>query len=312
MDKVVTTVEIPGLRKVASGKVREIYALKDSLLFVTSDRISAYDVIMEDGIPEKGRVLTALSRFWFLQLRPVVGNHYITYDSDFITARMAESGATLSSEQREALRGRMMIVLRAEVFPVECVVRGYIAGSLWSEYVAAGGPEQGASLHGIQLPAGLRESDRLPEPIFTPATKAVSGHDENISFDEMVARIGPDSARELRQISLSLYRAASERAAQSGIIIADTKFEFGGYNDEVILVDELLTPDSSRFWDAAAWSPGRPQPSFDKQYLRDWLTQSGWTREPPPPTLPPEVVQQTSAKYREAYRRITGRDSLDS
>ena len=308
MKTAITKIDIPGLRKVASGKVREIYELKDGLLIVTTDRISAYDVIMDDGIPDKGKVLNALSRYWFLQLRSVAANHYITYDSDFITARMAESGAMLSTEQRDALRGRCMLVLKGDVFPIECVVRGYIAGSLWSEYVAAGGPESGANIHGIDFPSGLRESDRLPEPIFTPATKAESGHDENISFAEMVRRIGLEESQELRQISLNLYNSAAGRAAQNGIIIADTKFEFGMYRHGIILVDEALTPDSSRFWDANTWVPGRSQPSFDKQYLRDWLTQSGWNREPPPPRLPSEVVQQTAAKYREAYRRITGQD----
>ncbi len=308
MRTAITQVEIPGLRHVASGKVREIFELKDSLLIITTDRISAYDVIMGDGIPEKGRVLNSLSRFWFLQLRPVVGNHYITYDSDFIIARAAESGALFNTEQREALRGRSMLVLKAEVFPIECVVRGYISGSLWSEYVAGKGPESGAEIHGNIYPPGLRDSDKLPEPVFTPATKAESGHDENISFSEMADRIGLAESKELRQISLNLYTAAAERAAENGIIIADTKFEFGMYRDTVTLIDEALTPDSSRFWDAAPYSPGRAQPSFDKQYLRDWLTQSGWNREPPPPRLPADVVEQTAAKYKEAYRRITGQD----
>ena len=306
MTKAVTNIEIPGLPKLGSGKVREIYQLKDGLLLVTTDRISAYDVVMEDGIPDKGRVLTGLSRFWFLQLRPVVGNHYITYDPEFIAARIAESGVNLSHETRENLRGRAMLTLKAEVFPVECVVRGYIAGSLWSEYVAAGGPESGATIHGIDLPAGLRDSDRLPHPIFTPATKATTGHDENISFSQMAGIVGRDEAEELRTISLNLYRAAAGRAAESGIIIADTKFEFGMTRHGILLIDEALTPDSSRVWDAATYTPGRSQPSFDKQYLRDWLTQSGWNREPPPPRLPADVVEHTSTKYKEAYRRITG------
>ena len=310
MTKAVTHIDIPGLPKIGSGKVREIYELKDGLLLVTTDRISAYDVVMDDGIPDKGRVLTGLSRFWFLQLRSVVGNHYITYDAEFITARIAEAGVNLTPETRENLRGRAMLTLKADVFPVECVVRGYISGSLWSEYVAAGGPESGAEIHGNDLPAGLRDSDRLPEPIFTPATKAATGHDENISFSEMASIVGMDEARELRAISLNLYNAAAERAAQSGIIIADTKFEFGMTRHGIILIDEALTPDSSRFWDAATYAPGRSQPSFDKQYLRDWLTQSGWNREPPPPQLPADVVQHTSSKYKEAFRRITGQ-SLD-
>jgi phosphoribosylaminoimidazole-succinocarboxamide synthase len=285
-----------------------MYDLGKSLLMITTDRISAYDVVMDQGIPDKGRVLTSLSRFWFLQLRPVVGNHYITRDSDFIAARLAESGVVLSPDQREAIRGRSMLVLKTEVFPVECVVRGYISGSLWSEYVEAGGPERGATIHGNPLPAGLRDSDRLPEPIFTPATKATSGHDENISYAQMVDIVGPEDAACLRQASIKIYNAAAERALRTGIIIADTKFEFGMHRDGIILIDEVLTPDSSRFWDAATWTPGKSQPSFDKQYLRDWLTQSGWNREPPPPALPDEVIQHTSSRYREAYRRIAGVD----
>jgi phosphoribosylaminoimidazole-succinocarboxamide synthase len=263
---------------------------------------------MPNGIPDKGRVLTGLSRYWFLQLRPFVANHYVTYDIDFIEARLLENGIELDFHKRQQLAGRTMMVLKADVFPVECVVRGYLAGSLWKEYVDAGGPSGSVTLHGIGLPGGLRESDRLPESIFTPATKATTGHDENISFAEMVNIIGPSHAEILRKTSLDIYRLAAERALRNGLIIADTKFEFGVHNGAIMLIDEALTPDSSRFWDAATFAPGRSQPSFDKQYLRDWLTQSGWNREPPAPDLPDEVVRNTAAKYREAYRRITGEE----
>ncbi len=308
MTSVILSSEIPGLPMTAKGKVRDIYDLGRTLLIVTTDRISAYDVVMPNGIPDKGRVLTGLSRFWFLQLRPFVANHYVTYDIDFIEARLLESGVELDFHKRQQLAGRTMLVLKADVFPVECVVRGYLAGSLWKEYVDAGGPSGPVTLHGIGLPGGLRESDRLPESIFTPATKATTGHDENISFAEMVNIIGATDAKILRTTSLDIYRLAAERAMRNGLIIADTKFEFGIHNGSVMLIDEALTPDSSRFWDAATYTPGRSQPSFDKQYLRDWLTQSGWNREPPAPDLPDEVVRNTGAKYREAYRRITGEE----
>jgi len=300
--------EIPGLKLASRGKVRDMYDLGRTLLIVTTDRISAYDVIMPDPIPDKGRVLTALSRFWFLHLRPFLANHYITSDWPFISNQLAEHGITISQELGRQLHGRSMLVLKANVFPVECVVRGYISGSLWKEYVEAGGPERGATLHGIELSAGLRESDKLPEPIFTPATKATSGHDENISFAEMESLVSSDDARAMRHASLNIFHRATERCARHGIILADTKFEFGLHNGVLTLVDEALTPDSSRYWAAAAYEPGRPQDSFDKQYLRDWLTQSGWNREPPAPALPADVIRNTSAKYREAYRRIVGEE----
>jgi phosphoribosylaminoimidazole-succinocarboxamide synthase len=300
--------DIPGLKLASRGKVRDIYELGSTLLIVTTDRISAFDVIMPNGIPDKGRVLTALSRFWFLHLRPFLGNHYITADWSFIANQLAEKGVRVTPDLSAQLRGRSMLVLKATVFPVECVVRGYLAGSLWKEYVEADGPASGATLHGIALPAGLRESDKLPEPIFTPATKATSGHDENISFAEMERTVGGGDATAMRRASLNIYRLASERCAKHGLILADTKFEFGIQNGALTLVDEALTPDSSRYWAADAYQPGRPQDSFDKQYLRDWLSQSGWNKEPPAPPLPADVVRNTSAKYREAYRRVTGEE----
>ncbi len=311
MDKTILSTDIPGLPLRVRGKVRDIYDLGRTLLIVTTDRISAYDVVMPNGIPDKGRILTQLSRFWFLQLRPFVANHYITADTGYIVGRLDEHGVRATSDLARQLAGRCMMVLKAEVFPVECVVRGYMAGSLWNEYVDAGGLEREVTLHGNTLPAGLKESDRLPEPIFTPATKAESGHDMNISYAEVRNIVGTEDAECLRRTSLEIYHLAAERGRQRGIIIADTKFEFGIYNGNVVLVDEALTPDSSRFWDAATYAPGKPQPSFDKQYLRDWLLESGWNREPPAPQLPDSVVRGTASRYREAFRRLTGEDLRD-
>jgi phosphoribosylaminoimidazole-succinocarboxamide synthase len=306
MEPIVLSTQIANLPKRGSGKVRDIYDLGSNLLIVTTDRISAFDVVMPNGIPHKGRVLTHLSRFWFLQLRPYVANHYITYDTHYICARLAEAGVDVTPELQSQLHGRSMLVLKAEVFPIECVVRGYLSGSLWAEYRQAGGEQHSVTLHGIELPGGMRESERLPEPIFTPATKETTGHDVNIGMAEMRRIVGSEDAETLRHLSLEIYRLAASRALRNGIIIADTKFEFGVHNGSIILVDEVLTPDSSRFWDAGIYEPGHPQPSFDKQYLRDWLVQSGWNKEPPAPQLPKEVVERTSAKYLEAYRRITG------
>jgi phosphoribosylaminoimidazole-succinocarboxamide synthase len=281
------TTAIADLRLHSSGKVREIYELDGDLLMVASDRISAYDVVMPNPIPDKGRVLTQMSIFWFGLTAEVVPNHL------------------LSEEVPEEVSGRAIRVRKLEMYPVECVVRGYLSGSGWREYRESG------SVCGIELPAGLRESGRLPEPIFTPATKAEAGdHDENIDFERAAALIGSRPLMEdLRRISIELYRRAAGHAAERGIILADTKFEFGSSaGAEIVLGDEAFTPDSSRFWPAAEFEPGRPQPSFDKQYLRDWLDRSGWDHSPPPPQLPEEVVQNTRAKYLEAYERITGRN----
>ncbi len=307
MTSSVLTTYIPGLTRFATGKVRDVYDLGDCLLLVTTDRLSAFDVVMANGIPDKGRVLTQLSRFWFRTLRPLVATHYITCDIEFICGRLNEAGVAVTPELQTLLAGRTMLGVKAQAFPVECVVRGYLAGSLWKEYRQAGGETGKVVLHGIELPAGLRESDRLPEPLFTPATKAETGHDENISREQAASLLGRETVEELANISLRLYAAAAERALRNGILIADTKFEFGRHNGAITLIDEALTPDSSRFWEQAIYAPGHSQPSYDKQYVRDWLEASGWKKEPPGPELPDDVVERTAEKYREAYRRIVGR-----
>lgn len=303
----VLTTDIPGLKRFATGKVRDVYDLGEYLLLVTTDRISAFDVIMPNGIPNKGRVLTQLSRFWFRHLRPLVPTHYVTCDVEFIADQIVEAGGSVTPELKPMLDGRTMLGVKAKAFPIECVVRGYLAGSLWKEYVQAGGGTQDVTLHGIALPAGLRESDKLLAPIFTPATKAETGHDENISLEEAGKIIGAETAQRLSSISIALYEAARDRAAWNGILIADTKFEFGMHAGAITLIDEALSPDSSRFWDAATYAPGSSQPSYDKQFLRDWLESSGWNKEPPAPELPPDVVKQTAAKYTTAFERIMGK-----
>jgi phosphoribosylaminoimidazole-succinocarboxamide synthase len=278
------------------GKVRDTYDLGDGrLLMVATDRISAFDSILPNGIPEKGAVLTQLSAFWFEKTRDVVPNHFI---------RLADgsSADSLPFDLPPELRGRSMIVRKAERLDVECVVRGYLAGSAWAEYSATG------RLFGVRMPAGMQESEALPEPLFTPTTKAEIGHDENISFSDLIQEIGPESATAVRLRSLALYKYAAAYARERGIIIADTKFEFGLVDGEAIVIDEMLTPDSSRFWPAAEYEPGRSQHSFDKQFVRDWLNASGWNHEPPPPRLPDDIVQKTSDRYREAFRRLTGED----
>ena len=286
----ISQTDFPGLKLLARGKVRDIYELGDRLLIVATDRLSAFDVILPTPIPDKGRVLTQLSLFWFDKLAGLVPHHVINA-TDF-------SGPL--APYQDALNGRAMIVRRTNPIPIECVARGYISGSGWKDYRATG------KVCGIPLPAGLRESDKLPEPIFTPATKATSGHDENISFDQAAAQIGQPLAARLRDITLEVYRRASEYAAARGIIIADTKLEFGLVGDELIWIDEALTPDSSRFWPADSYAPGKAQPSFDKQFVRDYLERIGWSKQPPAPALPPDVVNGTRAKYREAYQRLTG------
>ncbi|HET6198976.1 MAG TPA: phosphoribosylaminoimidazolesuccinocarboxamide synthase [Candidatus Acidoferrales bacterium] len=286
----ISQTDFPGLKLLARGKVRDIYELGDRLLIVATDRLSAFDVILPTPIPDKGRVLTQLSLFWFDKLAGLVPHHVINA-TDF-------SGPL--APYQDALNGRAMIVRRTNPIPIECVARGYISGSGWKDYRATG------KVCGIPLPAGLKESDKLPEPIFTPATKATSGHDENISFDEAAAQIGRPLAARLRDITLEVYRRASEYAAARGIIIADTKLEFGLVGDELIWIDEALTPDSSRFWPADSYEPGKAQPSFDKQFVRDYLERIGWSKQPPAPALPPDVVNGTRAKYREAYQRLTG------
>ena len=277
--------------------MRDVYAVDDKLLIVATDRISAFDVILPSAIPSKGAVLTALSLFWFTFLEDTVSNHLVTAD--------VKQYPPLLSDYAGQLEGRSMLVSRADVFPIECVARGYLAGSGWKEYRETG------EVCGIRLPVGLRESDRLPEPIFTPATKAESGHDINISESEMANRIGDEATRELRELTLAMYSRAVDYAGARGIIIADTKFEFGVRNGKVILVDEALTPDSSRFWPEASYQPGGPQQSFDKQYVRDYLETLDWDKQPPGPTLPEAVVTRTSEKYLEAYRLLTGHSIAD-
>jgi phosphoribosylaminoimidazole-succinocarboxamide synthase len=282
----------------AQGKVRDIYeAGDDALLMVATDRISAFDVVLPTDIPGKGQVLTGLSLYWFEQTGGIVPNHLITADA---TRFPDPSGASAGE-----LAGRAMLVRSADVVPFECVARGYLSGSGWKEYRANG------EVCGIPLPSGLVESDRLPEPIFTPATKAATGHDINVSIVEMADRVGRGLAERLREVTLSLYEFAATHALEKGIVLADTKFEFGFSDGELLLIDEVLTPDSSRFWPADRYRPGGPQPSFDKQYVRDWLEESGWDHEPPPPELPAEVVEQTVQRYREAYERITGEPFAD-
>ncbi len=290
MNTVVAQTDFPGLKLRGRGKVRDIYELGDSLLIVATDRLSAFDVVLPDPIPDKGRVLTQLSLFWFGKLSDLVPNHVIAA-SDF-GGELAPYAASLD--------GRAMLVRRTEPVPIECVARGYISGSGWKDYQKTGG------ICGIPLPPDLLESDKLPEPIFTPSTKATSGHDENISFDETVARIGRPLAEKLRDITLTLYLKAAEHAAARGIIIADTKFEFGLINGQLIWIDEALTPDSSRFWPANEYAPGKAQPSFDKQFVRDYLERIRWNKQPPAPALPPDVIAATRDKYRDAYQRITG------
>jgi len=274
------------------GKVRDIYEVGDALLLVATDRLSAFDVVLPTPIPDKGRVLTQLSKFWFDTLRDVIPNHVIS---------TTEFPQQLAND-RAMLEGRAMLCRKTKPIPIECVVRGYIVGSGWKDYQKTG------RICGLQLPAGLRESDRLPDPIFTPSTKATTGHDENISFEEAAGVVGLELAKKLREVSLEIYRRAVAYAEPRGILLADTKFEFGLDGDELIWIDEALTPDSSRFWPASQYQPGRAQPSFDKQYVRDYLERIGWNKQPPGPELPADVVAQTRAKYREAYLRLTGHE----
>ena len=288
---VISQTSIPGL-PVRRGKVRDIYDLGDKLLLVSTDRISAFDWVLPTPIPDKGRVLTQIAAFWFELLGEP--NHVITTD--------VEKMDLPAGVDRSMLAGRTTLCRKAQVVPIECVVRGYLAGSGWAEY------RQSGTVCGIRLPPGLQESSQLPEPIFTPATKAATGHDENISFERMVEIVGREVAEQLRERSLSIFRRGCQYALQRGIIIADTKFEFGWVDDQLILIDEVLTPDSSRFWPADQYQPGRSQPSFDKQFVRDWLSSTTWDKNSPPPPLPDDVVEKTREKYLEAFQRLTGRE----
>jgi phosphoribosylaminoimidazole-succinocarboxamide synthase len=287
--RVVRETQFAGISPAGRGKVRDIYDLGDKLLIVATDRLSAFDVVMPTPIPDKGRVLTQLSLFWFALLGDIIPIHVLSA-TEFPAAFDA---------YRDDLAGRSMVVRKAQPLPIECVVRGYVSGSAWKDYLATG------KICGIALPAGLQESDRLPEPIFTPATKAATGHDENISFEQAASLIGKDRAERVRAVSLEIYRRAAAYAAPRGILVADTKFEFGLLENELIWIDEALTPDSSRFWPAAQYQPGGAQPSFDKQFVRDYLERIQWPKTPPGPELPSDVVAATRAKYREAYRILS-------
>jgi phosphoribosylaminoimidazole-succinocarboxamide synthase len=288
----VLQLDLPGVKKLRSGKVREIFDLGDRLLLVASDRISAFDVIMPNGIPRKGEVLTQISHFWFAKFAALVPNHLLAGADDPLPKNLQPFA--------DKLARRSMIVKKAKPLAIECIVRGYLSGSGWKEY------KKSQTVCGIKLPAGLTESAELPEPIFTPSTKAEAGHDENISFEEACKIVGTELATQARDLSLKIYKAGRDYARQRGIIIADTKFEFGLDNGNLILIDEVLTPDSSRFWPADQYQPGKGQPSFDKQFVRDYLETLDWDKTPPGPMLPPEVVSKTTAKYLEAYERLTG------
>lgn len=299
--EVVLRTELAGLPPFIRGKVRDVYDLGERLLIVTTDRISAYDSILPNGIPGKGQVLTQLSAFWFGRFGSFCPNHLLTIDTAEI---VAELGKLNVDAPEDVLHGRSMVTRKTQALPVECVVRGYLDGSGWKEY------RQSGSVCGIPLPAGLQQGSRLPEPIFTPATKAHEGHDINITHEEMAKLVDPAVMDRAMELSLQVYITASEYAREHGILIADTKFEFGVLNGEVVMIDECLTPDSSRFWDAAHWQPGGPQPSFDKQFVRDYLDSIGWDHAPPAPPLSDEVVQNTAAKYRELFVRITGTEPV--
>ena len=291
-DNTLLQLDLPGVPKVRSGKVREMFDLGDRLLMVASDRISAYDVVMPNGIPRKGEVLTMFSHFWFNRVADLVPNHLLA-NADEPLPEAVQSHA-------DQIGRRAMVVKKAQPLAIECVVRGYLAGSGWKEYQKQG------TVCGISLPDGLENSSQLPDPIFTPATKAEEGHDENINFDEAVNIVGKNIAEQARELSIELYKRGRDHASEKGIIIADTKFEFGIFEGELILIDEVLTPDSSRFWPADLYAPGKNQPSFDKQFVRDYLETLDWDKTPPGPELPAEIVQKTSEKYIEAYTRVTG------
>lgn len=312
---VVLSTHIPGLKRHATGKVRDIYDLGDALLLVATDRISAFDVVLHQGIPDKGRVLTQLSAYWFETTRSVVDNHLLTVDDVAIQDRLSQAGVRLTDPLRRELAGRSMLCARATPLPIEAVVRGYLSGSAWKEYQARGQAASGDTidLWGVSLPRDIRESGKLPQPIFTPSTKATTGHDLPVVRDEIARYLG-DLAGPVEEAALRLYGHAAARATERGVLLADTKFEFGTVPGEgntfgLLLIDEALTPDSSRFWDANTYAPGKPQPSFDKQFVRDFLESvPGWDKQPPAPDLPTPIVEKTAEKYRDAFRRITGRE----
>jgi phosphoribosylaminoimidazole-succinocarboxamide synthase len=293
-DSVLLSTDFKDLKLFRRGKVRDVYDLKDKLLIVSTDRISCFDVVLPSGIPNKGRVLTALSCFWFDMIKPIVAHHLITADVNKYPEEL--------QKHKKELAGRSMLVLKTKPLKVECVVRGYLSGSGWKEY------QKSQSVCGIKLPAGLKESDKLPEIIFTPSTKEDKGHDVNVDQKYVEMQLGKDTADKIAQLSIKIYSEAADYALKHGIIIADTKFEFGVYNDEIILIDEVLTPDSSRFWPKDEYVPGKPQPSFDKQFVRDYLETLDWDKTPPGPKLPQDIIEKTSVKYIDAYKKLTGKE----
>ena len=297
MTKVVMQTDIPGARLINRGKVRDIYDAGDNLLIVTTDRISAFDVIMNDGIPYKGIILNQISKYWFEKTKEIIRNHFISDNVD----RFPE----VFRKHREELKGRSMLVWKANPFPVECIVRGYLAGSAWKDY------QKSTNLYGHQLPVNLKNSSKLPSPIFTPSTKAEEGHDINITYEDMQNIVDPDVSKKIKSYSLAIYKTGVWDAEEKGIIIADTKFEFGLYKGEIMLIDEVLTPDSSRFWPAAEYETGKNQPSLDKQYLRDYLESLDWGKTPPPPKLPKEIIENTSKKYQDILKILTGKTVQD-
>ncbi|MFA5114080.1 MAG: phosphoribosylaminoimidazolesuccinocarboxamide synthase [Candidatus Margulisiibacteriota bacterium] len=296
MSEVLLEIDLPGIKPFKKGKVRNVFDLGDSLLLVASDRISAFDSVMPNGIPDKGAILTQISLFWFDFTRNIIKNHIIESDVDKYPQQLLPF--------KDKLAKRSVIGKKAELIPVECVVRGYLSGSGWKDY------QKTQSICGIKLPAGLKESSQLPEPIFTPTTKAEQGHDLNITFEQVVDQVGKETANTIKEKTIKAYQSCAEYADKKGIIIADTKFEFGFHGGEIIIIDEMLTPDSSRFWPKDLYKVGRSQPSYDKQFLRDYLESIGWDKEPPAPKLPEEVVQKTREKYLEAYKKLTGKASL--
>ena len=308
MSQVLLQADIPGLSKFIQGKVRDVYDLGDALLVVATDRLSAFDVILPTGIPGKGRVLTALSQFWFEKTAGIVPNHFLSGDMDVVGERLHSAGISVTPGLISMLEGRTQLVRKCEALPLECVVRGYLDGSAWKDYQALFGHGGEVVLYGLPVPVGLRQGEQFPAPLFTPAAKSHSGHDTNVTFAEASEIVGADTAARLSEISIALYSFARAYAAERGILIADTKFEFGLLNDKIILIDEALTPDSSRFWEASLYKPGRAQASFDKQFVRDYLETLDWDKTYPGPELPAEIAEKTAAKYLDAYRRLTGQE----
>ena len=302
--------DIPGLPKFIQGKVRDVYDLGDALLVVATDRLSAFDVILPTGIPGKGRVLTALSEFWFEKTAAIVPNHFISGDMDVIGERLHSAGVSVTPDLVSMLEGRTQLVRKCSALPLECVVRGYLDGSAWKDYKTLFGHGGEVVLYGIPVPIGLRQGEQFSKPLFTPAAKNHTGHDVNVTFADAAGIIGAETAAKLSEISVALYTFARDYAAERGILIADTKFEFGTLNGQIILIDEAFTPDSSRFWEASAYKPGKAQASFDKQFVRDYLETLSWDKTYPGPDLPAEIADKTAAKYFDAYRLITGEELL--